>query len=97
MQRFHEIVQLVYAAIEDVNRTLGQEDALELSPHTTLTGGGKLDSLAFLNLAIGIEERVQRVYGKALSVTEAALLADADRPVTVADLAARIARLVDER
>ena len=94
MPRTHEIVQLVYAAIEEVNRTLAPQDALELSVHTVITGGGKLDSLAFLNLAIGIEERVERLYGKTLSVTETALLADVERPVTVADLAEQIARFV---
>jgi len=92
---YDKIVQLVYEAIADLNRTLEPQNALPLAHDTVLTGEGKLDSLAFLNLAIGIEERVERHFRKTISIMETALIADDTESLTVAALAARVAKIVE--
>lgn len=59
-----------------------------------MIGDGALDSVVFLNLMVAIEEAVERVFGKAVSVTEAALIGDLSDLLTVGELARRIERLL---
>ena len=95
MERYEQVVQLIYDAIGEINRTLDSHKTLERLPETVLLGNGKLDSLEFLNFTIAVEERVEQIFHKAISVIDTALLADESDQLTVAILAGRIAALVN--
>jgi acyl carrier protein len=94
MNDYKQIMQAIYDAMGEINRALEPERALERSPQTLLIGDGKLDSLQFLNLTVAVEENIERMFKKAVSVTEAALLGDEAEPLTVAALAHRIGNLI---
>lgn len=95
MKSYDRVIQLVYEAIADINTTLPPGNALPLAVDTVLTGGGRLDSLAFLKLAIGIEERIEKVFRRTVSILETALAGDDAETLTVAALADRVARVLD--
>ncbi len=94
MEYYKQIILAIYDAIGDVNRSLEPEQALERSPETLLLGDGKLDSLRFVNFTVAVEENIERMFKKTISVTEAALLGAESEPLTVSALAARIENLL---
>jgi hypothetical protein len=94
MEYYKQIIQAIYDAIGDVNRSLEPERALERSPETVLLGDGKLESLQFLNFTVAIEENIERMFKKTISVTEVALLGAESEPLTVSALANRIENLL---
>src|SRR5574341_2518820 len=94
MEYHKQIIQAIYDAIGDINRTLEPEQALEGSPETVLLGDGKLDSLRFLNFTVAVEENIERMFKKTISVTEAALLGVESDTLTVSALANRIENLL---
>lgn len=94
MEYHKQILQAIYDAMGDVNRSLAPEMALERSPETVLVGDGKLDSLQFLNFTVAIEENIERAFKKTISVTEAALLGAESDQLTVAALTNRIENLL---
>jgi acyl carrier protein len=96
MDKQEQIILAIYEAIDEINRSLDSRQSLERAPGAVLIGDGKLDSLQFLNLTVAVEERIERSFRKAVSVTEAALLGDESDPLTVAALADRIASLVGD-
>ena len=95
MERYEQVVQVIYDAISEVNQTLDSHQALERSPDTVLIGNGKLNSLEFLNFTILVEEKIERAFHKAISVIDTALLADESDQLTVAVLTNRIVGLVN--
>jgi acyl carrier protein len=94
MEYRKQIIQAIYDAIDDVNRSLEPELMLERSPDTVLLGDGKIDSLQFLNFTVAIEESIERMFKKTISVIEAALLGAESDPLTVSALANRIENLL---
>lgn len=73
----NQILQVVYDALDQVNRTLDPDHAVPKSPDTILIGeGGQLDSLGFVNLAVAIEENLSRFGGGSTNVVEAVLQQD---------------------
>jgi acyl carrier protein len=90
MEYYNQILQTIYDAIGEVNFSLQPEQQLTSTPETVLLGDGKLDSLQFLNLTVAVEENIERVFKKTISVTDTALLNDEFEPLTVATLAQRI-------
>jgi acyl carrier protein len=94
MEHNNQIIQAIYDAISEVNKSRGPEQLLERSPDTVLIGEGKLDSLQFLNLTIAVEEKIEQMFKKTISVTDAALLGDEVEPLTVVALANRIESLM---
>lgn len=84
------VMQAIYDAIGEINKSLRPEQTLEKSPETVIIGNGKLDSLQLLNLTLAVEGNIEQVLRHSISVTEAALLGDEMEPLTVAGLAERI-------
>lgn len=85
-----QIIEVIYDAIDEINKSLGPDQKLTRTPETVLIGNGKLDSLQLLNLTLTVEGNIERVFRQSISVTEAALLGDELTPLTVTDLADRI-------
>ncbi|QQS47551.1 MAG: hypothetical protein IPM66_02515 [Acidobacteriota bacterium] len=90
MDTENQIIEAIYDAIDEINKTLGPDQRLTRTPGTVLIGNGKLDSLQLLNLTLTVEGNIERIFRQSISVTEAALLGDELTPLTVTDLAGRI-------
>jgi len=87
MDRKEEILQLIYAGIDEVNASPETQETVEKSPDTVLIGeGGSLDSLDFVTLSVEIERDVERKFKKAISVMEVVEVMD-EAPFTIARLA----------
>lgn len=61
------IINTVYRAIDEVNEALAPRNRLEKALETHLIGAtSKLDSLGLVNLALTLEEKLEREFGKAV-------------------------------
>ncbi|MBI3667465.1 MAG: hypothetical protein HY236_14770, partial [Acidobacteria bacterium] len=95
MNRHELITKAIYDAIGEVNGMLEPEQALEKSPDTILFGeSGKLDSLAIVNLMIAVEEKIERIFSRTVSLMDAVIAAENAR-WTVAALANYIEERVE--
>ena len=92
---FAQMVGVVYAAIDETNAVRGPERALARSPDAVLFGeGAQLDSLGFVILAVTIEEKIEEIWGEAVSVIEVVVAAELPQ-WTVASLAERLAATLE--
>jgi acyl carrier protein len=89
-------IDIIYAAIDDLNEQLPSGRKLEKTPETVLLGaGGTIDSVSFINLIVLLEEKCQENFGVAVSLTEETPADDTFR--SVATLESHIRRLVGEQ
>jgi len=95
MECFEQITRMIYDAIGEVNEMLGADQAIEKSPDTVLIGEtGTLDSVSFVTLAVAVEENVERIFNKAISVFD--VIEGSERSQwTVGTLARSVAELVE--
>jgi len=94
-----EILELVYAAIDEVNAQAADKVMVEKSPDAALLGGEKgVDSLTFVNLVVAIEERVQKKLKKSVVLVDEDSMALQEQPFrTVGTLASYVEQVVDRR
>lgn len=91
MNTVNRITEIIFAAMRESNASAEPGRALEISASTVLVGDtGKLDSGAFVNLAIAIEENIERDLHAAIPVLDT-ILDGAGEEWRVADLARRLA------
>jgi hypothetical protein len=65
MSRRAKIEQIVFSAIDDLNRHRQENEKVVPKPETLIMGpGSALDSLGLVTLCVDLEERVQREFGK---------------------------------
>jgi hypothetical protein len=75
-------LQLIYEAVDEINGQLASPARLDKSPATVLFGeASKLDSLAFINLLVAIEDRVSRAGGRAIGLLDEVSKADETTPL----------------
>lgn len=92
------IVQMIFAAMDDVSKMQTGEDWEGKSLETHLTGPlGRLDSLGIVNLTVYLEESIEQAHGIAISLVEEAEKQDSNPFEKVGSLAGMIAALVDGR
>jgi hypothetical protein len=93
--RHEQAVQVIYDAIDVVNRQLPQSRRLTKSPETIIVGSsGMLDSLGIVNLVLAIEERASEVVGAPVRLLdEGAMLDDSGPFRNVNTLAALLQRV----
>ncbi|MBI3669744.1 MAG: hypothetical protein HY237_08200 [Acidobacteria bacterium] len=95
MESYPPVLQVIYDAIEEVNGALKPEERLEAAPGTILIGeGGTLSSLCLVNFIATLEERIERVFHRQLSLVDV-LMATENSQWTVATLAERLAELLN--
>ena len=94
MESYEQVMKAIYDAIGHVNRSLPPDQAIERSPETVLIGGEGLESVHLLDLIVGIEENIERIFRKTISVIDSILLAEEPDRLTVDALAQRIVRLL---
>jgi len=76
-----KIVELLYAAVDDLNQQLRKDARLEKSPATILTGeGGRLDSLGLLNLLVFTEQRLETAFGVSVMLADDEAMAQDPSP-----------------
>jgi len=80
MQR-EQALQLVYDAIDVINRQLPAARRLEKSPETIIVGpSGQLDSLGIINLLLAIEERAGELVGAPVRLLDDGAMLDDNGP-----------------
>lgn len=96
-QKPDDILEVVYAAIEEVNGQLPPDQQLAKGPDTILIGdGGTLDSLGLINLVSAIEELLNLEMGVEVVLMDEELLAQENGPFrTVASLVKCIESHID--
>jgi hypothetical protein len=88
-------LQLIYAAVDEINGQLPPGQRLQKTPETVLLGdGAALDSLAFVNLLVAVEGEVERAGGPAVGLLDEVGKADGgDTPLrTIGSMAAHVAQ-----
>jgi acyl carrier protein len=86
-------LQLVYAAIDEVNAQSADAVPLVKSPDTSLLGGDQgMDSLAFVNLIVALEEQIQAKTGQSVVLVDENSMSLQDQPFRSV---ATLARYVD--
>jgi acyl carrier protein len=93
-----DILQLVYAAIDEVNAQAVNGVAIEKAMDTPLLGGDRsVDSLTFVNLVIALEEQIQNTLGKSVVLVDEASMSLQDQPFrSVGSMAAYAEKLVSQ-
>lgn len=72
MEPQDKIIELIYAAIDEVNSAREPDNALEKSPETLLIGGStSLDSIGLVNLIVSLEEGIERNFHKTITLIDA--------------------------
>jgi acyl carrier protein len=76
-----KVIELLYAAVDDLNLQLRKDARLEKSPATALTGdGGRLDSLGLLNLLVFTEQRIETAFGASVMLADDEAMAKEPSP-----------------
>ncbi len=90
------VVEAIFDAIDDLNGLLPKEQRLEKSLGTVLYGSsGRLDSLAFVNLVVAVEQKIQQEFGHAISLTDGESISPENMPIgTIEALANYVALLL---
>ncbi|MDP2652768.1 MAG: hypothetical protein Q8Q08_01930 [Candidatus Omnitrophota bacterium] len=65
----NEVIQIIYSAIDEINKDLPERDRLVKSPQTVLLGSeGRLDSLGFINFIVASEKKIREKWGVAVTL-----------------------------
>ena len=64
-----QVVEAVFAAVDELNEMLPSNEQLVKDEQTVLTGdGAAIKSLSLANLMVGIEEQIEDVVGESISL-----------------------------
>jgi acyl carrier protein len=90
------MLDLVYAAIDEINAQSGGEEVVPKTPEARLLGGEHgVDSLTFVNLIVALEEQIQNRLGKPVVLVNEESMASQEHPFrTVGTLAQYAGRIV---
>lgn len=76
----HRVVQVIFDAVDDLNRQLPRERHLEKSVNSILLGSEKLDSLGLVNLIAATEQKVEEEFGTSISLFDEAAMSQQSSP-----------------
>jgi len=69
MQTTHQITEIVFEAIDEVNQLLPRDRRIPKSEDAMLFGpSGLLDSMGVVNLSVAVEEKVEKKFGVSVSL-----------------------------
>jgi acyl carrier protein len=84
----NKIIELIFSAINEVNQQLPPENRLLKNEESVIAGeDGKFDSLAFLNLIVSVEGRVDTALRTSVALASGLMELDRTPPRTVGELA----------
>lgn len=76
------VLQAVYAALDQLNRQRPADRRLAKEPTTLLLGPeGQLDSLGLVTFIVAVEEQIEDLFGRRVSLTDDRILADDNGPM----------------
>ena len=95
----NQILEGIYAAIDEVNEQLPEDQNLEKSLETVLLGSsGKLESVNLVNLLVAIEENIEETFDIPISITDERAVSEKNSPFrTVETLCNFMLNLLDEK
>jgi len=83
MTEREKILNSIYAALDEVNEQLPDDQQLEKSPDTVLLGeSGKIESIDLVNILVATEENVEEAFGVPLSITDERAVSEKNSPFT---------------
>ena len=93
-----DVLNLIYAAIDEVNLALPPERQIVKSPETPLFGrSSKLDSLGLVNLIVASEAQIAQATGAAVTLADERAMSQKHSPFrTVGSLSEYAATLLQE-
>ncbi len=88
---------LVYAAIDDLNRQRDPSQLIEKSLDTVLTGSSsKLDSLGLVTFIVSVEEKIDEIFNRLITLTNFDFIQNSnDESLTVGSLIGYITKKID--
>ena len=90
-----KLLNVIYSSIDEINSSLPINSKIDKNEHTVIFGEGKIDSLAFVNFIISIEENVNKEFRASIDLTNEEMLMEDSSPFqTVNTLANYIERLL---
>lgn len=94
----HQLLQLLYSAIDEINQEQPLSARLTKTPQTVLYGeGGTLDSLGLVRLVVLFERKVSLTTGHTISITDERAFSQRRSPFrTASTLAEYVAQLLSE-
>ncbi len=98
MREQNDIIQILYAAIDDLNLQLPPEQRLEKSTGTVLFGeGGRLDSLGLVSFIVAAEQKLTEMADISLTLADEKAMSRRNSPFrTVGSLAEYIGERLAE-
>jgi acyl carrier protein len=76
-----QVIQTLYAAIDEVNEQLPDQRKLKKSPQTVLIGASSsVDSLTVVNLIVAVEQKIEEKYGVVINLAAADGLPGSENP-----------------
>ena len=93
-----KILELIFQVVDELNERLPEEERLEQSKETPLTGeSAKLDSLKLVSLIVATEQKVQEEFNATVTIANERILDQKQSPLrTIETLADYISTLVQE-
>jgi acyl carrier protein len=80
------VMKTVYAAIDDFNDSVEEDEKIEKAAATILFGkGAVLDSLGFVNLIVAIENRVDDDFDQLITIVDQEAMESGDNPFETVD------------
>lgn len=94
-----EVIDCIYAAIDDMNADRGDKPPLVKSPETTLHGTtAALDSLGLINFIVAVEEHLEQRFETSIVLSDDRSLSQEPSPFeSVTALAGYVEMLLSER
>lgn len=94
-----QIVQSIYAVIEDINLEIPENMKLKKSLNTILFGeGSSLDSLGLVNLVVASEQKILEDFDAPISISDERAISQKNSPFrTVETLVDYIGLLIEEQ
>lgn len=99
MSQDDKIKSVVFEAIDEINQQLLEQQRLSKSPEVVLVGGeAMLDSMAFVNLIVAVEEKMVNEFGVNITLVDERAFSQDETPFkTIGNLIDYISNLLKEQ
>ena len=94
----NQIKEILFKSVEEINKTLDEDQQLELSTETVLLGkDGNIDSITLVNLIVAIEESIEDELNVEITLADEKALSQKESPFrTIGTLIDYIAQVVKD-
>ena len=75
-----KILNVIYSSIDEINGSLSINNKIDKTEYTVIFGKGEIDSLAFVNFIISIEENVNKEFRASIDLTNEEMLMEDSSP-----------------